>query len=197
VSFDYLGYVGAFAFFAQDGETKTMMGDEVQSAPSVTLKAELPAQADRIAMYRNGAESRISRKRNQARVRAEVAGAIPNRSLPQRPDMDPLPTRSTCASLLTKVEPMRIMRCIAGAALVVFQLASSILALRQLVRYRGDPKTVSSAAQARQKRQHHSEANPLHRRRSMVISEPVSRRSRTCREKNPKSARAGISIRAP
>jgi hypothetical protein len=55
-SFDYLGYVGAFAFFAQNGETKTMMGDEVQSAPSLTLKAELPAQADRIVMYRNGAE---------------------------------------------------------------------------------------------------------------------------------------------
>ena len=55
-SFDYLGYVGAFAFFAQNGETKTMMGDEVQSAPALTLKAELPAQADRIVMYRNGAE---------------------------------------------------------------------------------------------------------------------------------------------
>ena len=56
VSFDYLGYVGAFAFFAQNGETKTMMGDEVQSAPGLTLKAELPAQAERIVMYRNGAE---------------------------------------------------------------------------------------------------------------------------------------------
>jgi hypothetical protein len=56
VSFDYLGYVGAFAFFAQNGETKTMMGDEVQSASGLTLKAELPAQADRIVMYRSGAE---------------------------------------------------------------------------------------------------------------------------------------------
>ncbi len=56
VSFDYLGYVGAFAFFAQSGEAKTMMGDEVQSAPGLKLTAELPAQADRIVMYQNGAE---------------------------------------------------------------------------------------------------------------------------------------------
>jgi len=60
VSFDYLGYVGAFAFFAQNGETKTgsitMMGDEVQSAPGLVLKAELPAIADRIVMLQNGAE---------------------------------------------------------------------------------------------------------------------------------------------
>jgi hypothetical protein len=56
VSFDYLGYVGAFAFFAQNGESKTIMGDEVQSAPGLTLKAELPAQADRIVMYRDGSE---------------------------------------------------------------------------------------------------------------------------------------------
>ena len=56
VSFDYLGYVGAFAFFAQNGETKTMMGDEVQSAPGLTLKADLPSQADRIVMYQAGSE---------------------------------------------------------------------------------------------------------------------------------------------
>src|SRR5260370_15184484 len=55
VSFDYLGYVGAFAFFARHGETKTMMGDEVQRATGLILKAELPAQADLIVMYRNGA----------------------------------------------------------------------------------------------------------------------------------------------
>jgi hypothetical protein len=55
-SFDYLGYVGAFAFFAQNGETKSMMGDEVQNAPGLALKAELPADADRIVMYRNGTE---------------------------------------------------------------------------------------------------------------------------------------------
>ena len=56
VSFDYLGYVGAFAFFARAGDTATMMGDEVHLAPALTLKTELPAPADRIAMYQNGAE---------------------------------------------------------------------------------------------------------------------------------------------
>jgi hypothetical protein len=56
VSFDYLGYVGAFAFFAHAGDTTTMMGDEVHLAPGLTLKTELPAPADRIAMYQNGAE---------------------------------------------------------------------------------------------------------------------------------------------
>jgi len=55
-SFDYLGYVGAFAFFARVGETATMMGDEVRLAPRLVLKTELPAAADRIAMYQNGAE---------------------------------------------------------------------------------------------------------------------------------------------
>ena len=55
-SFDYLGYVGAFAFFAQIGETTTMMGDEVRLVPGLALKAELPAAADRITMYQNGAE---------------------------------------------------------------------------------------------------------------------------------------------
>jgi hypothetical protein len=56
VSFDYLGYVGAFAFFARAGDTTTMMGDEVRLAPGLTLKTELPAPADRIAMYQNGAK---------------------------------------------------------------------------------------------------------------------------------------------
>jgi hypothetical protein len=56
VSFDYLGYVGAFMFYARAGDTGAMMGDEVHLAPGLTLKAELPASADRIAMYQNGAE---------------------------------------------------------------------------------------------------------------------------------------------
>lgn len=33
-----------------------MMGDEVHLAPGLTLKTELPAPADRIAMYQDGAE---------------------------------------------------------------------------------------------------------------------------------------------
>jgi hypothetical protein len=56
VSFDYLGYVGAFAFFARVGDTIVMMGDEIHLAPGLTLKTELPAPADRIAMLQNGAE---------------------------------------------------------------------------------------------------------------------------------------------
>jgi len=54
-SFDYLGYVGAFAFFARVGDSMTMMGDEVRLAPGLALKTVLPAAADRIAMYQNGA----------------------------------------------------------------------------------------------------------------------------------------------
>lgn len=55
-SFDYLGYVGAFMFYARAGDAVTMMGDEVHLAPGLTLKAELPAPADRIVMLQNGAE---------------------------------------------------------------------------------------------------------------------------------------------
>jgi hypothetical protein len=55
-SFDYLGYVGALAFFARAGDTIAMMGDEIHLAPGLTIKTELPAPADRIAMYQNGAE---------------------------------------------------------------------------------------------------------------------------------------------
>jgi len=55
-SFDYLGYVGAFTFFARVGDTMTMMGDEVRLANGLSLKTELPAPADRIAMLQNGAE---------------------------------------------------------------------------------------------------------------------------------------------
>jgi len=62
VSFDFLGYVGQFSFFAQVGDanngTKTLMGDEVQMAPGMVLKAELPDVADRIVLYRNGLESK-------------------------------------------------------------------------------------------------------------------------------------------
>jgi len=55
-SFDYLGYVGTFAFFAHAGDTIAMMGDEIRLAPGLVLKTEMPAPADRIAMYRDGAE---------------------------------------------------------------------------------------------------------------------------------------------
>ncbi|MGO9602144.1 MAG: hypothetical protein ACLQAT_01855 [Candidatus Binataceae bacterium] len=56
VSFDILGYVGEFAFFAHDGDTKTMMGDEAHLTPGLKLAAELPAAADKIVLFRNGAQ---------------------------------------------------------------------------------------------------------------------------------------------
>jgi hypothetical protein len=56
VSFDVLGYVGQFAFYAEGGAVKTMMGDEVSLAPGVTLKTELPDKADRIVMLQNGTQ---------------------------------------------------------------------------------------------------------------------------------------------
>jgi hypothetical protein len=58
VSFDILGYVGEFAFFAQtsDAKTKTMMGDEVHLQTDLTLKAELPANANRIVILKDGTQ---------------------------------------------------------------------------------------------------------------------------------------------
>jgi hypothetical protein len=56
VSFDVLGFVGQFAFFAQEGAVKTIMGDEVSLAPGLTLKTELPDKADRIVMLQNGTQ---------------------------------------------------------------------------------------------------------------------------------------------
>ena len=60
VSFDILGYVGEFAFFAQSGDAntgaRTMMGDEVRLENGLMLKAELPANADRIVMLKDGAQ---------------------------------------------------------------------------------------------------------------------------------------------
>ncbi len=56
VSFDYLGYVGTFAFFAHAGDTIAVMGDEIHLAPALMLKTELPAPADRIVLLENGAE---------------------------------------------------------------------------------------------------------------------------------------------
>ena len=57
VSFDILGYVGEFAFFARDGETKTMMGEEVHLTPSLKLQAELPGPAEKIVLLRDGEQA--------------------------------------------------------------------------------------------------------------------------------------------
>jgi len=56
VSFDLLGYVSTFVFYAQNGAAKTLMGDATSFAPGLVLKAELPAKAERIVLYRNGAQ---------------------------------------------------------------------------------------------------------------------------------------------
>ncbi|HVC43306.1 MAG TPA: hypothetical protein VND20_00700 [Candidatus Binataceae bacterium] len=56
VSFDILGYVGQFAFYAQNGDTLTMMGDEVRLADGLALKTELPDKADRIVILKDGAQ---------------------------------------------------------------------------------------------------------------------------------------------
>lgn len=56
VSFDILGYVGEFAFYAKDGDRKTMMGDEVQLSPNLKLRAELPGAADKIELLYDGSK---------------------------------------------------------------------------------------------------------------------------------------------
>ncbi|HUA34994.1 MAG TPA: hypothetical protein VMA09_15405 [Candidatus Binataceae bacterium] len=57
ISFDFLGYVDNFAFYAQNGDARTIMGDETSFAPGLKLRAELPAQADKIVIYGNGSEA--------------------------------------------------------------------------------------------------------------------------------------------
>jgi hypothetical protein len=56
VSFDFLGYVPSFAFFAQVGDRKIMMGDEVPMAAGLKLRVETPAVADKIMIIGNGVE---------------------------------------------------------------------------------------------------------------------------------------------
>jgi hypothetical protein len=54
VSFDLLGYVGDFSFYAENRATKTLMGEEAALASGLKLKAELPASAERVVMLQNG-----------------------------------------------------------------------------------------------------------------------------------------------
>ncbi len=54
VAFDFLKYVPSFAFFAQSGDRRTMMGDQVALETGMKLEVELPSPADRIVIYRNG-----------------------------------------------------------------------------------------------------------------------------------------------
>jgi hypothetical protein len=73
VSFDLLGYVENFAFFAQSGERKVMMGDEVAIAPGLKLRVEMAAVADRIVILDNGAE--VASAENVANFEYAPAGA--------------------------------------------------------------------------------------------------------------------------
>jgi hypothetical protein len=57
VSFDLLGYVPNFAFFAQTGDRKIMMGDEVAMAPGLKLQVEMPAPADKVVIIGSGVEA--------------------------------------------------------------------------------------------------------------------------------------------
>ncbi len=56
VSFDFLGYVPNFAFYAQVGERKVMMGDELTMAAGLKLKVEMPLPADKVVILGNGSE---------------------------------------------------------------------------------------------------------------------------------------------
>lgn len=56
VSFDILGYVPNFAFYAQHGDERVMMGDEVELSEGVALRTELHDPAERIVLLANGVE---------------------------------------------------------------------------------------------------------------------------------------------
>jgi hypothetical protein len=43
-------------FFAQSGERKVMMGDEIAMEPGLKLKVEMPAAADKVVILGNGSE---------------------------------------------------------------------------------------------------------------------------------------------
>ena len=75
ISFDFLGYVQDFAFFAQNGDALTMMGDEVPLASTLKLRAELPGPADRIVIYGNGAEATSADNATDFEFVPKTAGA--------------------------------------------------------------------------------------------------------------------------
>jgi hypothetical protein len=56
VTFDFLGYVPNFMFYAQVGDRKVMMGDEIAMAPGLKLKVEMPGAADKVVILGNGSE---------------------------------------------------------------------------------------------------------------------------------------------
>jgi len=74
-SFDFLGYVPEFAFYAVDGERKTIMGDQASLSPTTTLKAELPAQADEIAIVARGSRVAEALNIDKLEFKPKVPGA--------------------------------------------------------------------------------------------------------------------------
>jgi hypothetical protein len=73
VSFDFLGYVPNFAFYAQAGERKVMMGDEIAMTPGLKLKVEMPMDADKVVILGNGSE--FASGTNVSKFEFEVTGA--------------------------------------------------------------------------------------------------------------------------
>ncbi len=56
ISFDFLGYVPNFAFYAQNGNERAMMGDEISDAPALKLRVEMPGRAQRLVIIHDGNE---------------------------------------------------------------------------------------------------------------------------------------------
>jgi hypothetical protein len=75
VSFDYLGYVGSFSFYAQSGDAETLMGGNVPLAAGLKLRAVLPAPADRIVMLYDGAEVASAEDAKEIEFAPTSAGA--------------------------------------------------------------------------------------------------------------------------
>ncbi|MGH7865763.1 MAG: hypothetical protein ACREQB_12290 [Candidatus Binataceae bacterium] len=75
VSFDILGYVSDFGFYARRGEERAMMGEEMELAPGVAVRAELPEVAQRIVMFADGIEVASAENAAQIEFAPSVAGA--------------------------------------------------------------------------------------------------------------------------
>ena len=88
VAFDFLGYVPNFMFYAQMGDRKVMMGDEVAMTPGLKLKVEMPADADKVVILGNGSEFASGDECFDLRVRADRPGRVSRRGVPRRPSVD-------------------------------------------------------------------------------------------------------------
>lgn len=75
VSFDVLGYVPSFAFYAEAGGARTMMGEAATLASSPILKVELPAAADEIVMFASGAQAMSAENTSTMEFSPKAAGA--------------------------------------------------------------------------------------------------------------------------